>query len=130
MASLSSRSDRNTPCFETLLCEFGKEALDSVEPGSGCWGEMEDKAPMFFEPVHDLGMLVGSIVVDDNVDRLFLGHSRLDDVQKTDELLMAMALHALADDLALKNIECREQGGDAMALIIVGHGASAPLLHW
>jgi hypothetical protein len=29
---------------------------------------------------------------------------------------MAMALHAQADDLALKDIECREQGGDAVAL--------------
>ena len=41
----------------------------------------------------------------DHVDRLFLGCSCLDDVQKPDEFLMAMALHALADNLALKNIE-------------------------
>jgi len=63
------------------------------------------------------------------MDRLFLRHSRLDDVQKPDELLMAMALHALANDLALKDIERREQGGDAMALVVMGYGASAPLLH-
>src|SRR5258705_13637275 len=84
---------------------------------------------MFFEPLHDVGMLVGGIVVDDDMDRLFLGHSGLDDVQKPDELLMAMALHALANNLALKDIERREQGGDAMALVIMGYGASAPLLH-
>ena len=115
--------------LETLLCELGKEALDSVEPGSGCRGEVEDKPPMFFEPRHDVGMLVGGVVVDDDMDRLFLGHSGLDDVQKPDELLMAMALHALANHLALKDIERREQGGDAMALVIMGYGASAPLLH-
>ena len=115
--------------LETLLCELGKEALDSVEPGSGCRGEVEDKPPMFFEPLHDVGMLVGGIVVDDDMDRLFLGYSGLDDVQKADELLMAMALHALADNLALKDIERREQGGDTMALVVMGHGASAPLLH-
>jgi hypothetical protein len=40
-----------------------------------------------------------------------------------------MALHALANNLALKDIERREQGGDAMALVIVGYGAGAPLLH-
>src|SRR5437667_1484652 len=88
------------------LCE---EALDSVEPGSGCRGEVEDKPPMFFEPLHDVGMLVGGIVVDDDMDRLFLGHSGLDDVEKPDELLMAMALHALADHLALKNVERRNR---------------------
>jgi hypothetical protein len=75
--------------LETLLCELGKEALDSVEPGSGCRGEVEDKPPMFFEPFHDVGMLVGGIIVDDDVDRLVLGNSRLDEVQKPDELLMA-----------------------------------------
>ena len=42
---------------------------------------------------------------------------------------MAMALHALANDLALKDIERREQGGDTMALVIMGYGASAPLVH-
>jgi hypothetical protein len=103
MASLSSRSDRKYAALETLLCELGKEALDGVEPGSGCRGEVEDKPPMFFEPLHDVGMLVGGIVVDDDMDRLFLGHSGLDDVQK------------LANNLALKDIERREQGGDAMA---------------
>src|SRR5260370_36287948 len=42
---------------------------------------------------------------------------------------MAMTLHALANNLALKDIERREHGCDAMALIIVGYGASALLLH-
>jgi hypothetical protein len=59
--------------LETRLGELGKEALDGIEPGSGCWGEVEDKSPMFFEPLHDVGMLVGGIVVDNDMDRLFLG---------------------------------------------------------
>src|SRR5258706_5375048 len=85
--------------LETLLCELGKEALDSIEPGGGRRGEVEDKPPMFVEPMHDVGMLVGGIIVDDDMDRLFLGHSGLDDVETADELLMAIALHALANDL-------------------------------
>src|SRR5437899_6508898 len=89
-------------------------------------GEVEDKPTMSFEPRHDVGMLVGGVVVDDDMDHLFLGHSGLDEVQKPDELLMAMTLHALANNLALKDIERREQGCDAMALVIVGYGASAP----
>ena len=116
MASLSSCSDRNTP-------------RNGVEPGGGCWGEVEDEPPMFFEPLDDVGMFVGGIVVDDNMDHLFPWYSGLDDIEKPDELLMAMALHALPDDLALKDIERCEQGRDAVPLVIVGHGASAPLLH-
>jgi hypothetical protein len=115
--------------FETLHCEFGEEALNGVEPGSGCGGEVEDEAWMFLEPRHAIGMLVGGIVVDDDMDRPLLRHSGLDDVEKPDELLMAVALHALADDLTFKHIEGSEQRGRAMALIVMGHGASASLLH-
>jgi hypothetical protein len=42
---------------------------------------------------------------------------------------MTMAFHALSNNLAFKDIERREQGGNAMALVIMGHGASAALLH-
>ena len=42
---------------------------------------------------------------------------------------MAMTPHTLAEDLALKDIESGEQGGDAMPLVIVGHGSGATLLH-
>lgn len=30
-------------------------------------GEVEDKPPMFVGPLHDVGMLVGGIVVDDDM---------------------------------------------------------------
>jgi hypothetical protein len=53
----------------------------------------------------------------------------LDGVEETNELLMAMALHAAADHLALDDIEGGEQRGRAMALVVVGHCASPPLLH-
>src|SRR5690348_12502994 len=101
--------------FEAFHCEFGEEALDGVEPGSGCGGEVEDEARMFLEPRHDIGMLVGGIVVDDDMDRPLLRHPDLDDVEKPDELLMAVALHALADDLAFKHIEGSEWPTPTMA---------------
>ena len=61
--------------------------------------------------------------------RFLLRHPGIDDVEEADELLMAMALHTLADDLAVKHIERREKGGDAVPLIVVGDGASTSLLH-
>ena len=59
--------------LEMLLCELGKEALNGVEPGSRCRGEVEDEPPMFFEPLDDVGMLVGGIVVDDDWIIFFFG---------------------------------------------------------
>lgn len=46
--------------LETFLCELRREALDSVEPGGRCRGEMEDEPPMFVEPLHDVGIFVGT----------------------------------------------------------------------
>ena len=66
--------------LETLSGELCKEALDRVQPRSGCRGEVEDKSAMFVEPLHDVGMLVGGIVVDDDMDRFVLGHSGVDNI--------------------------------------------------
>ena len=50
-------------------------------------------------------MLVGRIVVDDGVDRLFDGDLRLDRIEEADELLVAMALHVTANDSAIEDVE-------------------------
>jgi hypothetical protein len=61
-------------------------------------------------------MLVDGVVVEDRVDQLAGRHRGLDPVQETDEFLVAMARHALADDRAVEDIECREQRGCAPGL--------------
>ena len=38
---------------------------------------------------------------------------------------MAVALHAAADHGAVEHVEGGEQGGRAVALVVVGHGAAA-----
>src|SRR6476620_4863925 len=60
---------------------------------------------MVFDPFKNLGVPVSGIVVDDHMHRLLLGHLGINDVEEADELLMAMALHTLADDLAFQHIK-------------------------
>src|ERR1700723_262895 len=84
---------------------------------------------MVFDPFKNLGVLVSGIVVDDHMHRLLLGHLGINDVEEADELLMAMALHTLADDLAFQHIKRCEQRRDAMTLVVVCDGASTSLLH-
>jgi hypothetical protein len=43
--------------------------------------------------------------------------------RKAEKLLVAVALHALADYRALEHVERGEQGGRAVAQVIMGHGA-------
>jgi len=84
---------------------------------------------MACEPTAYLRVLVGRIVVEDDMERLVGRHLALDGIEKADEFLMPVALHVAPDDLSLKDIESGEQGCRTVALVIVGHGSAAPLFH-
>ncbi len=81
------------------------------------------------EPGQHLGVFVGGVVVEDDVDGLALWHLGLDGIQEPDEFLMAMALHAAADDLAFEHVEGGKERCGAVAFVVVRHGSGAALLH-
>ena len=90
---------------------------------------MEGEARVSVEPLPHFRMLVGGVVVEDHVHDFSGRHLRLDGVEEADKLLVTMALHAAADDLAFKYIESGEQRRCAMSFVVVGHRAGAALLH-
>src|SRR5205814_8529230 len=107
-----------------------EEAFDGVEPRRRRRCEVERPARMPGQPFLHPGMLVDRVVIDDGVDRLSYGHLGLDGVEEADELLVPMALHVAADDGAVENVvKGGEQRGCAVALVVVGHGPGAALLH-
>lgn len=55
-------------------------------------------------------MFVSGVVVEDDVDRLAGRRLGVDGVEKADELLVAVTLHAAADDGAVEHIEGGKQG--------------------
>ena len=112
-----------------VLGDFGEEAFDLVQPGGRRRREVEMEAGVLFQPRLDLGMLVGGVVVDDQVDVEPLRRLAVEPAQETEELLVPVPLHALADDRAVEHVERREQRRRAVALVIVGHGAGAALLY-
>jgi len=59
----------DTP-VEPPLGEFGEEALDSVGPRTGCGREVEGEAAMTIKPRPNLGVLMGGVVVENDMDRL------------------------------------------------------------
>src|SRR6202040_1065134 len=72
------------------------------------------------EPLADLRMFMGGVIVDDRLDRLSRWSPLLDGVEEANELLMAMALHVAADDCAVEHIECGEQRCRAVSLVSRG----------
>ena len=89
---------------------------------------MEGEARVPLEPLADLGMLVGGVVVEDYVDRLAGGHPRFDQIEKADEFLVAMPLHVAADYGPVEHIERRKERGRPVALIVVRHSSGPSLL--
>src|SRR6266550_8704120 len=87
--------------------------------------EMEDPTWMPGEPGFDLGIFVGAVIVEDGMDQLPGRDRALDGIEKADELLMGMALHTAAEDTAIERVEGGKQGGCAVALVIMSHGAAA-----
>ena len=81
------------------------------------------------QPLAHLWMLVGRIVVDDGVDRLFHGDLRLDRIEEADELLVAMALHVAANDSAIEDVEGCEQRGGTVTFVVVRHRPGTARLH-
>ena len=129
MASLSSWRDRNTPRLRRFLVSLAKKPSTALSQEADVGVKWNKNRGLFVDPFQHLGMLVSSIVVDNDMDRFLLGHPDVDNGKEADELLMAMMLHTLANDLALKHIERGEQSGDAVTLVVVGHGASPTLFH-
>ena len=83
---------------------------------------------VFFEPCRHDGVLMGRIVIDDQMQIERLGRSAVDGAQEVQPFLMAMALHAASDHRAGRDIEGGEERGRAVPLVIMRHGSSSPLL--
>ena len=52
----------------------------------------------------------------------------VDHVDETNEFVVSMTRHAVADHFAIEHAQCGEQCGRADALVVVRHGLAAPLL--
>ena len=88
---------------DALPCHLGEEVLHRIEPGRRGRCEVKGPARMACQPGQHFRMLVGGVVVEDDVDRLVRGNLALDSVEKANEFDMAVALHAAADDGAVEH---------------------------
>lgn len=91
---------------------------------------MHVNAWSFGQPLVHGQMLLGGVVVGDQVQ--LLGRQRLpfDLRQELQPFEVSMALFAPGDNLAIEYVQCREQRGGTLALVLVilSHRRSAALL--
>ena len=80
MAACRSTTEWNTPFFQAPLGELGEEALDGIEPRERRWNEVECPSRMPRQPSADFGLLVGRIIVEDDVDGLVGGQLSVNNI--------------------------------------------------
>ena len=80
---------------------------------------MEGEALVAIQPGSNLRVLVGGVVVEDHVHGLARRHLGFNGVEKADEFLMPVALHVAVDYRAIQHVQRGEQGGDAVAFVVV-----------
>ncbi len=64
------------------------------------------KSRMLDQPLLDVGMLVGRVVVEDQMEVEIVRALAVDPAQEPDELLVAVARATLADDRSVQAIQC------------------------
>ncbi len=122
------RDAAEDPTPNPLVCHLTEETFHKVEPRTAGWGEMHMETAMAREPPLDLRMLVGGIIIRDQVQGFVLGDLLVEQPQKRQPFLVAMARQARGDDGALGDIQRGKQGGGPMPFIIMGHRATAAFL--
>lgn len=113
----------------TFVRDLAEPPFDHVQPGARCWDKVEMKSWMPLEPGYDVGMLVSSIIVYDQMQIHGRWSFRIDLFQEPNKFLMPVSRHAIANHLAVQHAQCGKQCGGAVALVIMRHRAAAPLLH-
>jgi hypothetical protein len=115
-------TEQNTPRLRRLLVSLAKKpstAFSQEDDVGVKW-----KVHRGWRASHSLTF--GCLwVVDDGMNRLALCHGGLGRIEETDELLMAVPLHATADHRAVQHVEGSKQGRRVIALIVVGDCTAA-----
>ena len=93
---------------DLLLRQFAEPPLYHVEPGTGCWGEVEVEARVSTEPGLDSRVLVGAVIVHNQMKLKGGKCLGIDFLEKTNELLVPMVRHAVAYDPSIKHTERSE----------------------
>src|SRR6185437_1546778 len=114
---------------DALVCEFSKPTFHPIQPGARCREEVQMDTRMPPHPGVDARMLVGSVVVDDQMQIKMGRRLGVDLLEESDELLVPMTRHAVANDFPIEQAQRREQGRRAMAFVVVRHRPAAAFLH-
>ena len=112
-----------------LLGDEAEPTFDLIEPGRVGRSVVDLEAGPLRQPESYLGVFVGGIVVDDQMDIKASRYGLIDAFEKLKKFLMTVACLALRQDGAGGDVESGKQGGGAMANVVVGHSFDVSKSH-
>ena len=124
------RNGGKSATADALAGQFAKESLDHIQPRTTGRDEVHVKATMPLEPRLDLRVLVGRVVVNDEVKVKTLRCLPINLSQKFDPFLMTMTRHAAGDHAPFGHLDGREQCRRPIALVVVGHRSTTTAFEW
>src|SRR5215204_1535247 len=77
---------------DPLLCHQAKKALDLIKPRGRSGRKVQLKAQVLFQPGFHLGVIVGHVVVNDQMQIQALRCLSINDAQEAQKLLVTVAL--------------------------------------
>src|SRR5438552_2251292 len=83
---------------------------------------------MAIEPAPDVRMLMGGVVVGDDVNVFVLRNASLDQPKKSEPFLVPMPPHTGGENRTIDRVECCEQRGRPVAFVVVCHRSASALL--
>ncbi len=114
---------------DSFLGEVAEPPLHQVQPGRTRRRKVQRETRVLLQPYLHPGLFVSPIVVHNQMQRRPLRKLPIQPPQEAQKLLVTVLGHALADNSPIQDIQCREQGGSTMPLVVVGHGSAASFFH-
>lgn len=115
--------------FQSLSRELCKETFNYVEPRAAGRYEVKVESLVPLLPGRDLRMLMGGVVVHNQMNIQFRGSFLVDEVEELNPLLVAVFVHTGRDYFAFGHIDSGEEGRRSIALVIMCHGAATAFLY-
>jgi len=127
------RSDQFRDVMETaaanpLVGNLSKPTLDQIQPRTRRRDEVDVESGMSTHPGFDPRVFVGCVIVHDKMQIEIGRRLGVDLVEETNEFLVSMTRHAVADHFAIEHAQRGEQCGRAVALVVVRHCPATPLV--
>ncbi len=121
------RDAAEDPAPNPIRGQVAEEAYHQIEPGATGGHEVHVKPAVSLDPPLDLGMLVGGIVVLDEMERLVLRRLLINQPQERQPFLMAMPGPAGGEDFALGHLERGEARGGPLPVRVMPQRPTAAL---